>query len=189
MSCGVLSLSLRRYKSRCRSSELYLCEYRMSPQESLDLGPKLLQKTSESKSILLVSVGPADSSEEHHAWSLGQQWAGLGERWTPFPDFWAHECGLEKTLPRKQTRLFCSFHSTAICLRQVRNWEELNFPALRNKERAGLWGSGLFGWSSPGARQAGEQSIVRGARPLCLRPAWLGEWAAAWQAQRFSTAN
>lgn len=38
----------------------------------------------------------------------------------------AHQRGAGKALPGKQTRLFCSFHSTAICWRQGRSRAELH---------------------------------------------------------------
>lgn len=44
---------------------------------------------------------------------------------TPFPDC-AHQCGIGKALSGKQTHLFCSFPSTAICSRQGRNRAELH---------------------------------------------------------------
>lgn len=99
----------------------------------------------QNKSIFLLNTEPRNSNEEQHEWLIWEKLPSLWERWMLFPDFCAYECGLKKTLLRKQNRLFCSFQSTTICLKQVKNWEELHFPTLRDKERAQALGPCIYG--------------------------------------------
>lgn len=82
----------------------------------------------------------------------------------PFPDFYAPECGLKKALLGKQTRLFCSFHSTAICLRRGTGKICMSQPYVTKRGLgSGAWDF-LAGAALVSPRQ--ESRTLRAAQPL-----------------------